>query len=471
MNRTGRHLLFFLFCAFTFVASAVCQEKLSPEQEGCLAKGKRYEKNGWTFVHLEGNSRELGFQHGYLLAPEIKEALRVTCVGWEYMTAMDWPWLAQRAAEVFHDKVDAESLAEIDGMAEGLQAAGLPIQRNDLLAYNGYFELAWYWWPGEAKKLKEGPPPRVPQSCSSFIATGSLTKDGNVVLGHNSMIGYEAPLPNIIADIKPNSGHRILWQCFPGWIHSGTDFFVTDAGLVGSETTIGAFEGYETNGVPEFVRMRRATQAANSIDDWCAIMRSGNNGGYANSWLLGDINSKEIARLELGLKYVGYEKKKDGYFSGSNVPENMKLLRFETTAVETDIRSSPVARRVRWKQLMNENSGHIDLKLAKQFEADHFDTYFKKQQPGGRCLCGHFEFDEEPAGAWPGMPFSPTGTLDGKVLDATMARNMSLVARWGSACGKAFDAPKFLAAHPQFEWMSGILKSRPSEPWTEFRAE
>ena len=34
-----------------------------------------------------------------------------------------------------------------------------------------------------------------------------------------------------------------------------------------------------------------------------------------------------------------------------------------------------------------------------------------------------------------------------------MAKEMSFAARWGSACGTAFDAEKFLAAHPQFDWM------------------
>src|SRR5579871_6809935 len=29
------------------------------------------EKNGWTYVHLQGTPREIGFQNGYLLAPEI----------------------------------------------------------------------------------------------------------------------------------------------------------------------------------------------------------------------------------------------------------------------------------------------------------------------------------------------------------------------------------------------------------------
>jgi hypothetical protein len=34
----------------------------------------------------------------------------------------------------------------------------------------------------------------------------------------------------------------------------------------------------------------------------------------------------------------------------------------------------------------------------------------------------------------------------------------------------AFDASTFLADHPQFDWMAAILKSRPSQPWTDFRA-
>ena len=330
--------------------------------------------------------------------------------------------------------------------------------------------MTGYWWPTELKKIKDGPTPPVRDSCSSFIATGNMTRDGNVVLGHNTMMDYNDVLPNIIEDIQPAHGHRILWQTEPGWIHSGQDFFITDAGLVGSETTIGDFEGFETNAVPEFVRMRRATQDAGSIDQWCERMREGNNGGYANAWLLGDVNSREIARLELGLKQVALEKKRDGYFSGSNVAENLKLLRFETSTKETDIRTSGVARRVRWKQLMKEYAGRIDLAAAEQFEADHYDSYLRKKQPDGRTLCGHFELQAEPAGSWPGVPYGCSGTVDGKVVDARLAKAMSFEARWGSACGRPFSARAYLEEHPQFDWMTDILKDRPSEPWTEFRA-
>ena len=71
-----------------------------------------------------------------------------------------------------------------------------------------------------------------------------MTKDGGIVLGHNTMDDYVEALANVVIDIKPAAGHRILMQTQPGWIHSGTDFFITDAGLVGSETTIGGFRAF-----------------------------------------------------------------------------------------------------------------------------------------------------------------------------------------------------------------------------------
>ena len=39
---------------------------------------RRSENNGWTFVHLQGTPHEIGFQNGYLLAPEIEDTLKVT---------------------------------------------------------------------------------------------------------------------------------------------------------------------------------------------------------------------------------------------------------------------------------------------------------------------------------------------------------------------------------------------------------
>jgi hypothetical protein len=442
--------------------------RLSLEQRTWLGRANRHAKHGWVYLHIEGEPQQRGFQHGFLLAREIRDALNTTKAVWQYESGMEWSWLVEKAKTVLAPKIDAENLAEIDGIVNGLRAAGISTSRQELIAYNGFMELDGYWWPIEKEKLDKGSKTESRESCSAFIATGSMTADHGVVLGHNSMDDYVEAYFNVILDVQPDKGHRILMQTSPGWIHSGTDFFVTDAGLVGAETTIGGFKGFDAKGIPEFVRMRRATQDAATIDGWCAIMKKDSNGAYANAWLLGDINTKEIARLELGLKHVHFEKKKDGYFSGSNVAEDLKILRLETSAEETDIRRSSVARRVRWKELAEQNAGKIDLSMAKAFEADHFDAYLQKDRPGCRSMCAHDDIDSQEFG--PGEPFAPKGTVDSKVLDSAMARRMSFAARWGSACGKSFDADKFLAAHPQYDWTRGIMKSRPTMPWTEFRA-
>ena len=89
-----------------------------------------------------------------------------------------------------------------------------------------------------------------------------------------------------------------------------------------TETTISDFDGFDPNGMPEFVRARKAMQYAASIDDFARIMKEGNNGGYANNWLVADRKNNEIASLELGLKNVTLQRTKDGYFVGSNFPQN-----------------------------------------------------------------------------------------------------------------------------------------------------
>jgi hypothetical protein len=432
---------------------------------GWMSKAWKTERAGWTYLHIEGDARARGFQHGALLSKEIADALKTQRIVWEYETGMSWSWLIAETVPFLLPRIDSENLAEIDGLVEGLASAGVTTSREEMVAYNAYIEIAGYWWP-EKKKVMESPAPtRKRESCSSFIATGGMTADGQIVLGHNTMTGYDDGFVNVIIDILPSRGHRILMQACPGWIHSGADFFITDAGLVGSETTIGGFSGFDSLGTPEFCRMRRATQDADSIGQWCSIMQQGNNGGYANAWLLGDIKTGEIARLELGLKYASLERTRDGYYTGSNLAENIQILRFETDAQETDIRQSKVARKVRWDQLMQQYKGQITPVLAKQFEADHYDSYLHRVVLNGRGLCDHTDRD-----SLADTPFDPGGTVDGKVVDSEMAKRMTFSARWGAACGTAFDAPVFLRAHPQFKWMAGILKSRGSYPWVEFTA-
>jgi hypothetical protein len=256
---------------------------------------------------------------------------------------------------------------------------------------------------------------------------------------------------------------------FPGLIHSADDFGVNSAGLMVTETTISQFSGWDPNGIPEFVRARKALQYSSSIGDFARIMSEGNNGGYANNWLVGDRKSNEIGSLELGLKNVNLRRTKDGYFGGANFPVNEKLIREETEFPVNDLGASANARRVRWDQLMAEHKGKIDVKAAQHFLSDHYDSFAKKTDPDERTLCGHI--DLSPRGSKPWQPeFGIAGAVQAKVTDAAMAERMSLTASMGHPCGIVFHAAEHLKRHPEFNWQKDYLRDLNSYTWTTFSA-
>src|SRR5260370_14727296 len=55
-----------------------------------LKGGSRFEEGGWIYVHLEGDPEAIGYQHGYLLAPEIEDAFAAVSAGMTHSTERDW---------------------------------------------------------------------------------------------------------------------------------------------------------------------------------------------------------------------------------------------------------------------------------------------------------------------------------------------------------------------------------------------
>ena len=443
--------------------------------ETTLARGYRFERGGWIYVHLEGSPHDIGVQHGYLLSPEIADSFQVVRLESTHSSGYQWDFFRRAAREMLWPKIDPEYQAELQGIADGLQDHGVKLDLWDVVAMNAFAELPDYYVPWlKSQKNSTGDsavPTHAPRygHCSAFVATGSWTKDHQIVMAHNNWTTYvEGVRWNIVFDIVPQQGNRILMDGFPGVIASDDDFGVNSAGILITETTIANFHGWNPNGKPEFVRARKAMQYAHSIDDYVKIMLDGNNGGYANDWLLGDRKTGEIARFELGLKHSKVWRSKDGYFAGSNFPSDPALTRDETTFDPDSPANSANARHVRWDQLMLANKGKIDTAMAEAFLADHFDAYTKKEGADLRTLCGHGDTSSEGEPSADVKPFDPFGAVQGKAIDSSMAAAMSFVARIGHPCGSNFDATKFLADHPEFSWQSPILRDMDAGPWTPF---
>jgi len=437
-----------------------------------LANAYTFHRGGWTYVHLEGPPSQIGFQHGYLLGPQIVDALHVFKVEDIHSTKRDWQFFRDAAQKMFWPHIDPEYQAELKGIAEGARARGIKIDVWDVVALNGTMELSEYYVPWLDKKTHalNAPSIHAPGNCSAFIATGDWTKDGKIVIAHNNWSSYaEGSRWTIMFDIRPSHGHRILQDGVPGMITSNDDFGLSDAGIMITETTISRFQGWNPNGIPEFVRSRKALQYANSIDDYAATMIEGNNGGYANDWLIGDRKTGEIAYLELGLVHTPIWRTKNGYYVSSNFPRDISLIKDETDGWNSnDLSASANARHARWESQMKLHKGQIDVELAEQFLADHQDVFSHKETADQRTLCGHVDAAKEGVPQWDMGPYNPFGAVQGKVTSSDLAAKMTMVAHAGHPCGEDFLAKPFLDAHPEYAWQAPILRDMKSGPWTRF---
>ncbi|MGH9725946.1 MAG: hypothetical protein ACRD41_12850, partial [Candidatus Acidiferrales bacterium] len=87
-----------------------------------LAKAYRFDRGGWVYVHLEGSPHDIGYQHGYLLAPEISDAFAAIRLEMTHNTGRDWDFFRRAAREMLWPKIGPEYQAELQGIVDGLQA-------------------------------------------------------------------------------------------------------------------------------------------------------------------------------------------------------------------------------------------------------------------------------------------------------------------------------------------------------------
>ena len=300
---------------------------------------------------------------------------------------------------------------------------------------NNSITLLGYWRPPADEReegsvsSKEG---GAVDHCSAFIANGDYTTDGKIVCAHNSFISFvDGQYYNVILDIHPSKGHRIIMQAMPCFVWSSSDFFITSKGIIGTETTIGGFNKYQNN-LPIFCRIRQAMQYGDTLDDYVDILLHGNCGDYACSWMFGDTNTNEIMVFELGLKYHDIKRTKNGYYFGCNVAFDPRIRNLEcTNSGYCDIRRHQGSRQVRLPDMIDMHKGKINLEVAKMIISDHFDVYLGKENPCSRTICSHYELDQREfmSQADRPKPFQPRGAVDGAVVDTEMAKKMSFSTR------------------------------------------
>ena len=337
--------------------------------------------------------------------------------------------------------------------------------------------------------------------CSLIMAVGpGWTKDGGIVCGHSSFSNFlDAQFCNVLLRIEPEAGDgcAMVMQTTPGGVWSMTDFFVTSAGIVGSETTIRGFNAFRLRD-PICCRIRECMQYGRTLEEYAERLQKRNSGDYACSWMFGDARSSggpRIMRVELGLNYVNVETTRDGFFVGFNSTYDERIRNIECSgalsskAASTgatgvgmidgaggdgfrDITSSIGNRRVQLEKLEEKYRGRLDTSVVKRVLSDHYDNYLGKTAPNLRTICKHSYGSGSGAGVdggdgGGGAPFKPVGAYDTKVADSASIRRMSFLAHWGPPCGTPFSVKEHMKKHPEWKDWEEYLADFPKRGWVE----
>jgi hypothetical protein len=387
----------------------------------------RYEDKGWIFVHIEGKPYQRGYQYGYLLADEIKTFIEKLAVNYKNTDAQGgWNRTRFEVDAMMLRKYEEEYLTEMKGIADGAAKSGArvfdrPVDFLDIVAINSSIDLDY-----AQSALRVTPNPLTGKSflssedelniterlhkCSAFLANNSATKDGKIVYGQIFMWGgYTGYHWNVIADVQPSEGNRLVYQTYPGGIHSGADFYMNSAGIMLGETTVQQTP-YNPDGIPQSNRIRKAAQYANSIDDVVKIMTTKNNGMYTNDWLVADVKKNEIGIFLLGTnkwklwrssKNEWYNDAKDFYWSNNN---NKDL-------------------EVRKEYIQNAEEAPADI-IWRPANRDIAFWNFYQQMKGSINQTAAFNL-------WNSSPINRPHACDGKVTTSEMAENLMFFAHIG----------------------------------------
>jgi hypothetical protein len=400
---------------------------IPPETVRWSGNGFRYDDQGWIFIHIEGEPYERGHQYGSLMPDEIAEYIRkLGLLQHKEDPEAGWRTIRFETDALFLRKYDDEYLTEMKGIADGAADAGgevwdRPIDLRDIVALNSVVDL------GQLEDALEVTPNSLTgqafaspdeeldieveqHKCSAFAATGPATKDGDVVFGQIFMWGgFTGVHWNVITDIEPSEGYRLVYHTFPGGIHSGADFYLNSAGIAFGETTV-MQTPYEEDSTPQSNRARKAAQYSASIDDVVRILWEKNNGMYTNDWPIADFKTGEVAILLLGTHTMKLWRTSEdmnpfgtpGFLWANNNnrdPEVRKEYVAQPDDRPFDLMFSPWNRDVAFNEFYAENKGRIDITAGVDL--------------------------------WASSPVNRAHACDGKITNTAMAEQMVFMAHHG----------------------------------------
>ena len=273
MRRTAAVFVALVLGCGLMVSNVVRSEAPDARLKGAV---RRAPVNGWTYVRLEGTPAEIGFQHGYLLAPEIQDLERVFSIEIPHDTGHDWAFFRDAAEHMLWPHIEQEYREELQGIADGIRRRASTLDLWDVVAVNAALEWSYYTeavrqaasaatarqsTPRPTTAAPSSPPAATRRTArsSSRTTTGAATRRRAL----DDRVRHAAGTGPSLRDGRParRDSQRPT-----------TSASTTRASSLPRRPSRG-FSGFDVNGVPEFVRARKAMQYGASIDEVAADLQ------------------------------------------------------------------------------------------------------------------------------------------------------------------------------------------------------
>lgn len=353
--------------------------------------------SGLKVLHLKGTAYERGYQRGMLQEDLefVTSSNIMELIGWfggdDIEAGLN---MLLEAKEMMEPFIPYQFRQEMQGMADALAAQGSPITYDDIVLHmvGADFGMMDPWTHDLTESPQRSAYPPISR-CSSFSAWGEATKDGSLIAGANSdYYDTEEELINRpIVVVDPTDGGYgyvgVLWDVFP--VAAG----MNEAGIAINGHLCSADEESLLGASSELL-LALILQYADSIEDAVEIATI-----YPRTCgiiiLVADANTNEAAVIEYTADHIAVRFAEEDVIWTTNhfncYPGWQGYTGFDMTPTYDDragladistvdawqdsleaVGKGRAGRYGRYKELLNENYGEIDVEEAKEILSDRY---------------------------------------------------------------------------------------------------
>ncbi len=375
------------------------QTQTLPDGSLSFHNGRLFERNGIRVLSLKGDRFEMAFQHGRLLAEEIRNGSipkAAQMLGNSVKTTLPnipviSEWIITKLYELVPDKMvntmqsaypdifaglqhDAWGLSEASGLSTEQVVYGMLAPESVMVLYG---------------KLSQGGLLSRPNgnACSAFAVWNSKTKDGSMIIGRNTdfgLNGYYDKYPTAVYFQPTDGGQKYLALGSAG-VHLSGILGYNESGIYLGVHLIPT-KDVSADSLPMFIAGQEVIKRAKNFDEAVEILSSFRPG---SGWiyLLASTKERKAASIEFSHNHMGIRNSSGDFHIQTNHYETPQLEPYNFFSNHAIYEDSH-ARMDRINEMIN-STDIVSTQTSADILSDKWDPYHKTIRGVGNTVSVH----------------------------------------------------------------------------------